>query len=52
MQGFGDAGIIRERLLRVERKRGKQEERKRRGAGTDTGRRRKHDVRCLHRGTP
>ena len=36
MQGVGDAGIVRERLLRMQRQRGKQEQRKRRGGG-DTG---------------
>ena len=33
MRGLGDAGIIGERLLRLKRKPGKHEERKRYGAG-------------------
>ena len=49
MQGLGDAGIIGERLLRVQRKRSEQEERKRRGGGAETGRWPEPDVRCLHR---
>ena len=48
MQGVRDAGVIRQRLLRVERRRGSQDECKRGGGRGDTGRRPKRNVACLH----